>query len=161
MRLRKNVSDLDPRRLDIQYGPSGSRFSGSVDLFTEISARMNLGAYSVHDLVVEEVHHAPNSPYFQSDRHLAPPGYMVAGSLGCRLICPDGREASLYIVDFHHTRDFHHNIWLWGRDFDGSRIYDRNVPHHDSIPLDELVYIRVTLGSDYFEDTFKSPIKTP
>jgi len=159
MRLRKRVGDLNPRRLDIQYGPSGSRFSGSVNLFSEISARMNTGAYTVQDLVVEEVHHAPKKPYFKSDRHIARSGYMVAGSLGCRLICPDGREASLYIVDFHHTRDFHHNLWLWGWDFDGSPIHDRNVPHHDSIPLNEVVHVRVTMGSDYFEDTYKSPVK--
>lgn len=46
-------------------------------------------------------------------------------------------------------------------DFDGSRIQDKNVPHHDSIPLNELVYVRVTAGSDSFEDEFKSPINSP
>ena len=122
---------------------------------SEISSRLNLEEYSFNQLTVEEVHHAPFDPYAQSDRHYAPSGYMVAGSLGCRIIRPDGKEASLYLVDFHHTRDFHHNLWLWGWDFNGEPISDKSVPHHYDIALDKHVYVKVQFGSEYFKDTFK------
>lgn len=63
--------------------------------------------------------------------------YRCSGSIGVRCYRPDGKVASLYLVDFTHLTDKHHNPWLWGWNFqeegtyaDEKRIHDKRIPDH-------------------------------
>ena len=154
---RKYIRDIKPDRLKIEYGPLGSGYPGNLNFLTEIQNRLNLGTFPIGDISIEPVHHIPLDPSLYSDfsdRHRE--GYAPVGSMGFRAFRPDGKEASIYIVNFYHCKDNHHNPTLWWRDFDGKPHSCKSIPYHDSVSLDEPLQMKLTFGEDVIVDEFDS-----
>lgn len=90
-----------------------------------------------------------------------PDHYLCGGSIGVRFYRPDGKVASLYLADFIHS-PYHHNPWLWGWNFQEINTYDkekaisnREIQDHDTIPLEEVLKVRLTVGDLIIHNTFK------
>lgn len=141
------ISELGPNELKLEYGPSEENFV-CIDLRVRISA-MNLETIPVSEVFVRPFKFNPNVGYTTSDRsethRIARP---IGGSLGVDMILPDGRKGSCYLVESFHYEDDHHNPEIWSYDFDGKPGYDKTIQYHDAIPLNQPLYVKLTVGNN-------------
>jgi len=125
------------------------------DLLEEMMKRIDPNPYSWNEMEVWMTTHPSMEPYLQTDRAKVRVSHACMGSIPVHCQRPDGKQAHFGIVDFWDTKDLHHNLELWWKNFEGENGYDKNVKGHRKFDIKKDVVIESKFKDETVQVEFR------
>jgi len=152
---KMKVKDLAQKRVLVKYGLADDPEKYSVDLLDRFKKEVYNGDYPFDETEIIFTPHLSPVPYSQTDRASMPLHYQCMGSLTTWFGNPQGGMSPFSFVDFWHTeaKHYHHNTWIYWRDFNGNPDSSKKLEGHSEINLTCDVQVSLWMGDkEVFKD---------
>jgi len=125
------------------------------DFLTEMMKRIDPDPYSWDDMYVYVAKYPSLDPYLEVDRTTMPTTRPCMGSITIHVQRLDGKQAHFSIADFWDTKELHHNLEYWWKDFEGNNGADKKVKGHRKFDIKEDIYVELDFCDESLRISFR------
>jgi hypothetical protein len=150
---KKNMSEIKsiPAAIESENKVASKTF----DFLEEIKKHIKPYPYSWNEMIVWVTTYPSLDPYRKVDRTMMPEKRPCLGSITVNLQNPAGKMGYLGYADFWDIEESRHNPELWGYDFQGTPICDKNVKGHKDFDIKQNYRLELTFDDESVSIDFR------